>query len=116
MRGNFLAVQPYPTALPDLIDNGLEQQFDLLFNTVRTVRNLRAEAGIKPSTKIETILETENPEERNILQATADYIKDLGTIETLTIRGGSQVHHQAEPKASAAAAAAQTAQARDPMP
>ena len=110
-EGEFLAVQPYPTALPDLIDNGLEQQFDLLFNTVRTVRNLRAEAGIKPSTKIETILETENPEERNILQATADYIKDLGTIETLTIRGG-QVHHQAEPKASAAAAAAQTAQAR----
>lgn len=108
-EGEFLAVQPYPTVLPGLINPDLEQQFGLLFNTVRTVRNLRAEAGIKPSTQIETILESENPEERQILQATADYIKDLGTIETLTIRGG-QVHHQAEPTASPAVAAAQTSQ------
>jgi valyl-tRNA synthetase len=105
-EGEFLAVQPYPTVLPGLIDQELEKQFALLFDTVRTIRNLRAEAGIKPSTKIETILETENPEERSILQATADYIKDLGTIDVLTLRDG-QVHHPAEPTPSPAAAAAQ---------
>ena len=82
----FLALQPYPTVFPGLIDPELEQQFDLLFNTVRTIRNLRAEAGIKPSARIETILESENPQERQILQATAAYIKDLGKVETLTIR------------------------------
>jgi valyl-tRNA synthetase len=108
-EGEFLAVQPYPTVLPGLVDEHLEQQFALLFNTVRTVRNLRAEAGIKPSTKIETILESENPEERQILQATAEYIKDLGTIETLTIRGG-EVDHRAAAAPSPAAAAAQTSQ------
>ncbi len=103
----FLAVQLYPTVLPGLIDTDLEQQFTLLFNTVRTVRNLRAEAGIKPSTKIETILESENPEERHILQATADYIRDLGKIDSLTIRGGQVPGHQtASPGDSPAAAAA----------
>jgi valyl-tRNA synthetase len=86
----FLAVQPYPTALAGLVDEGLEQQFTLVFNTVRTVRNLRAEAGIKPSVRIETILESESADERQILQATADYIKDLGKIETLVILGGTQ--------------------------
>ncbi|MBE9136964.1 valine--tRNA ligase [Nodosilinea sp. LEGE 07088] len=86
----FLAVQPYPTAFNDLVDDGLEQQFTLLFNTVRTVRNLRAEAGIKPGLRIETILESESADERHILHATADYIKDLGKINTLVILGGKQ--------------------------
>lgn len=87
VEGDFLAVQPYPAADSSLIDDHLEQQFTLLFNTVRTVRNLRAEAGIKPGLRIETILETDNLEERHILQATADYIKDLGKIEKLVIAG-----------------------------
>jgi valyl-tRNA synthetase len=86
----FLAVQPYPAVQSDLMDPDLEQQFDLLINTLRTIRNLRAEAGIKPSAKIETILESENPEERETLQATANYIQDIAKIETLTIRGGEQ--------------------------
>ncbi|TVQ10397.1 MAG: valine--tRNA ligase [Leptolyngbya sp. DLM2.Bin27] len=86
----FLALQPYPTPLPDLIDDDLEQQFALVFNTVRTVRNLRAEAGIKPSLRIETILESESADERHILHASANYIKDLGKIDTLVILGGQQ--------------------------
>ena len=86
----FLAVQPYPTAFAGLVDDGLEQQFALVFNTVRTVRNLRAEAGIKPGLRIETILESESAEERRILHASADYIKDLGKIDTLVILGGQQ--------------------------
>ncbi|HZG38807.1 MAG TPA: class I tRNA ligase family protein, partial [Nodosilinea sp.] len=101
----FLAVQPYPTAQPDRIDDALEQQFALVFNTVRTVRNLRAEAGIKPSLRIETILESESADERHILQATADYIKDLGKIDTLVILGGKQpvsTAHSLEENASAA--------------
>jgi valyl-tRNA synthetase len=89
-ENQFLAVQPYPIAFPGLVDEALEQQFDLLFNTVRTVRNLRAEAGIKPGLRIETILESESADERHILQATADYIKDLGKIDTLVILGGQQ--------------------------
>ncbi|WOD38494.1 valine--tRNA ligase [Nodosilinea sp. E11] len=86
----FLALQPYPEVAADLIDDALERQFTLVFNTVRTVRNLRAEAGIKPSLRIETILESESVDERHILQASADYIKDLGKIDTLVILGGQQ--------------------------
>ena len=108
---DFLAVKPYPTVLPGLIDPELEEQFTLLFNTVRTVRNLRAEAGIKPSTKIETILESENPEERRILQATANYIKDLGNVETLSIRGAASRRQPAENPLSPAVAAAKSVNA-----
>jgi valyl-tRNA synthetase len=86
----FLAVQPYPAVQPERIDAELEQQFDLLIETLRTIRNLRAEAGIKSSARIETILESDNPQERQILQATASYIQDIGKIDTLTIRSGEE--------------------------
>ncbi|MEM9003596.1 MAG: valine--tRNA ligase [Cyanobacteria bacterium P01_F01_bin.86] len=82
----FLALQTYPTIEVALIDSTLEKEFDLLIGTIRTIRNLRAEAGIKPSARIEAILQSENPEERRILKATQTYIQDLGKVETLTIR------------------------------
>jgi len=84
-----LALQPYPEAVPTLIDDTLEQQFQLLIGTVRTIRNLRAEAGIKPSAQIETMLQSGNPEERHVLQATQTYIQQLGRIETLLIEADS---------------------------
>jgi valyl-tRNA synthetase len=86
-ENEFLAVQPYPAVVADLIDPALEEQFDLLIGTIRTIRNLRAEAGIKPGARIETILKTENPKERDILLATAAYIRDAAKVETLTIEG-----------------------------
>jgi len=85
----FLAVQTYPTVETDWLNPQLEQEFDLLIGTLRTLRNLRAEAGIKPSAQIETILQSDNPEERRILRATQDYIQAIGKVETLTIKGGS---------------------------
>ncbi|MGF1459843.1 MAG: valine--tRNA ligase [Leptolyngbyaceae cyanobacterium] len=85
----FLAVQAYPAADTAAIDVSLEADFDLLIGTLRTIRNLRAEAGIKPSAKIETILESANPEERRILQAGQSYIKAIGRVEQLIIRADS---------------------------
>ncbi|HEY9889272.1 MAG TPA: class I tRNA ligase family protein, partial [Candidatus Obscuribacterales bacterium] len=83
----FLSLQAYPVADSSLINPALEQDFDLLFGTIRTVRNLRAEAGIKPSAQIETILQSANPAERRILQATQSYIQALGKVDQLTIQG-----------------------------
>jgi valyl-tRNA synthetase len=83
----FLAVQTYPVADSSAINPTLEQEFDLLIGTLRTIRNLRAEAGIKPSAQIETILQSANPEERRILRSTQSYIQALGKVEKLTIQG-----------------------------
>ena len=80
-----LAVQSYPEANQSLIDTDLEQQFELLIGTIRTVRNLRAEAEIKPGVKIQTFLQTESDREQQILLAGQAYIQDLAKIERLTI-------------------------------
>jgi valyl-tRNA synthetase len=68
-----------------LIDPKLEEQFELLINTIRTIRNLRAEADVKPGVKVSVILQSDNPDERQILEAGQSYIKDLAKVENLTI-------------------------------
>ncbi|MGK7888176.1 MAG: class I tRNA ligase family protein, partial [Leptolyngbyaceae cyanobacterium] len=80
-----LAIAAYPKPNSALISNDLEQQFDLLIDTIRTIRNLRAEAGVKPNLKVETILQSENEQERQILSRGEIYIKDLAKVGTLTI-------------------------------
>jgi valyl-tRNA synthetase len=80
-----LAVQPYPTVQSDWINDSLEEQFELLIGTVRVLRNLRAEAGIKPSVKVTAVLQSEKARERDILAATETYIQDLARVETLQL-------------------------------
>ena len=81
----FLAVQPYPESNDSLIDNALEKSFELLFGTIRTIRNLRAESAIKPGAKITIILQTESTTEIASLEPVADYIKNIAKIENLEI-------------------------------
>jgi valyl-tRNA synthetase len=83
----YLALQAYPTVDESLIDTDLEQEFELLIGTIRTIRNLRQEAGVKPGDKIETILQTESDRERQILHAGQVYIQDLAKVQRLTIDG-----------------------------
>ncbi len=88
-----LALQPYPLVDQGLINADLEEQFLLLFGTIRTIRNLRAEAGIKPGERIEALLSTESPREHQILTQGWFYIKDLAKVKQLSISppGGGTV-------------------------
>ncbi|MEG5037925.1 MULTISPECIES: valine--tRNA ligase [unclassified Microcoleus] len=80
-----LALQAYPEADISLIDPELEQQFELLFGTIRTIRNLRADADIKPSVKVTAILQSESEKERQIISDGSVYIQDLAKVENLTV-------------------------------
>ncbi len=81
----FLALQTYPVPDTKLINTELEESFDLIIGTIRTLRNLRAEADIKPGVKVTVILQSENETERTILESAQLYIQDLGKVEKLTI-------------------------------
>ncbi len=67
------------------IDDATETQFELLIGIIRTIRNLRAEANIKPSQKIKVILQSESDRERQTLTVGQTYIKDVGKVESLSI-------------------------------
>ncbi len=83
--GVSLALERYPTADTSLINPDLESKFTLVIDTIRTVRNLRAEAGIKPGEKIEAILQSESDRERTILESGQVYIQNLARVKTLSI-------------------------------
>ncbi|MGL5795997.1 MAG: class I tRNA ligase family protein, partial [Waterburya sp.] len=80
-----LALQTYPQVTEDLISPELEQTFELLFGTIRTIRNLRAEAVIKPGDKIKVILQTESQQETEILTLAQTYIQDIAKVGELII-------------------------------
>jgi valyl-tRNA synthetase len=67
------------------IDSPLEENFDLLCGTIRTIRNLRAEAAIKTGNKITVILQTESDREHDILRLGEVYIRDLCKVNELNI-------------------------------
>jgi valyl-tRNA synthetase len=72
-------------ATTTLINPELEREFQLLIETIGTIRNLRAETGVKQGAKVTVILQTENPDEKHILTKGQTYIKELGKVEQLTI-------------------------------
>ncbi|MEM9772383.1 MAG: class I tRNA ligase family protein, partial [Cyanobacteria bacterium P01_D01_bin.73] len=86
-KDTLLALQPYPESDPKAIDAGLGEQFTLIFGAVRTIRNLRAEAEIKPSAKVPIVLASETNEEQKILQSAEAYICNLAKVEKLEVRG-----------------------------
>jgi valyl-tRNA synthetase len=91
-----LAIQEYPDIMRDTYtkflalhltanDRELDKQFQLLIGTIRTIRNLRAEAEIKPSVKVKVILQSDSDRERTLLEAGKNYILDLAKVEDLAI-------------------------------
>jgi valyl-tRNA synthetase len=80
-----LALQIYPEVAEDLINPDLETSFNLLFDTISTIRNLRAESVIKPGEKIKVILQTESDRESDILKSTQSYIQDIAKVGELII-------------------------------
>lgn len=80
-----LAIQAYPEIDTSHINEELEEQFNLLIGTIRTIRNLRAEAEIKPSAKVKVILQSDSDRERSLLAAGKSYILDLARVEDLTV-------------------------------
>ncbi len=83
--GKSLALQAYPELQPDLINPQLEQEFELVIGAIRTIRNLRAEADIKPGIKVNITLQSDSEAERNILNRGQNYLQILGKVEELTI-------------------------------
>jgi valyl-tRNA synthetase len=94
-----ISVQPYPTPDPSWIDPQLEREFGLVIQTITSLRNLRAETGLKPQQAVTALLVTNDPTQQQILRAAQAYIRDLAKAEALEITGSLAT----EPKQVAAA-------------
>ena len=84
-QSGVLALQSYPEGDRTKVNLELEEQFKLIFEIIRTIRNLRAEAEVKPGLKIQVVLQTGNPQESQTLLAGKDYIENLAKVENLIV-------------------------------
>ena len=80
-----LALQAYPQVEADKINPQLEAHFELLIGTIRTIRNLRAEADIKRGVSAPVMLQSDSDSERQILKAGEAYIQNLAEVDQLKI-------------------------------
>jgi valyl-tRNA synthetase len=81
----FLSLQTYPETNSEYLNPPLEESFNFLIGVIRTIRNLRAEAAIKPAIKVNIILQSESSTEKSILLEGKKYIQDLAKVEQISL-------------------------------
>ena len=81
LSGDTIMLEVYPTLDKTLVDKNVEKQFEFLQNVISSVRNIRAEAGVSPSKKINIVYKTNNKEEESILINNPKILSKLANIE-----------------------------------
>ena len=81
----FLALQPWPTFNDEDLNEELENSFSELFASIRLIRNLRAEAGLKPSQKVPVLLVSGKSALINILKTSINDIEVLTKAKDVQI-------------------------------
>ncbi len=81
----FLALQPWPTFNEEDLNEDLENSFSELFASIRLIRNLRAEAGLKPSQKVPVLLVSGKSTLINILKTSINDIEVLTKAKDVQI-------------------------------
>ncbi|MCS6858932.1 MAG: valine--tRNA ligase [Abditibacteriales bacterium] len=89
-----LMVQPYPTPPMGWIDADAEMEMNLFMDTVRAVRNLRAEADVQTGKPVNITLLCHSDAARRLLESLSGYFSSLDTRATLTFQSdGEKPHH-----------------------
>ncbi|HMM22842.1 MAG TPA: valine--tRNA ligase [Selenomonadales bacterium] len=79
-EGDSIMTAPWPAGQPELLDAAAEEQMVLIMETIKAIRNMRAEVNVPPGRKSEAILQTA----ANLHAVFADniqYIRNLGASE-----------------------------------
>lgn len=86
-ESEILGLHSYPQLDELLIDLELENSFELITTAISKIRNLRADADIKPGAKIRVILQSESDRELEILTRIGQtHILDLAKAESLEVQ------------------------------
>ncbi len=89
-EGESIMIAPWPKADDALIDDTVEKQMTVIMDTIKSIRNMRAEVNAAPGHKAPaTVLVDEDL--KDVFKAHASYIQQLGTVDSLTIGGMDDV-------------------------
>ena len=76
-----IMLSDFPKEEKEFINIDTEKEFDCLKEIISAIRNIRGEANVSPSKKIEVIFKTADENARNILQNNAKILDKLANVE-----------------------------------
>ncbi len=83
-----LMLEPYPERQPAWLDDGAEKQMDLLMGIITGIRNIRAEADVHPSKKIEAFVANVDDAAAELIDSFAAPISDLTRLDSISVTDG----------------------------
>ena len=86
-EGKSVMVTAWPTGEEGKIDENAETAMTAVMETIKAIRNMRAEAGAQPGKKSEAILHIADENLRDVFAANEGYLKGLADTEPLTLCG-----------------------------
>lgn len=88
----------YPAFEKNLENTTAREQMDFIFETIKSIRNIRQSLNIAPSSIVDIQIYSSDKEEKGIIEQAQDYIKRLAKVGNITKNTTPEV-----PKASATA-------------
>lgn len=89
-EGKSIIVAPWPSEQQELVDDGAEQAMSIIMETIKAIRNMRAEVNVPPGKKSEVILQIASMETRAVFAAHEHYLKSLAAAEAVAVLPESQ--------------------------
>ncbi|HTP04201.1 MAG TPA: valine--tRNA ligase [Nitrospirota bacterium] len=83
--GESIMVSSYPIADEKVINTEIEQDMQMVMDTILAIRNIRGEMNIAPSMQINAIVKVETEELGKHLQKSASYVMTLSRLKELRI-------------------------------
>jgi len=85
-----LMLEPYPQRQPQWLNESAEKQMELLMGIITGIRNIRAEADVHPSRKIDAHVTNVDDKTADLITSFAAAITDLTRLNNLTIAGNQE--------------------------
>ena len=96
-KGSIMTAN-FPNASDFIKDEKSLKEMDLLMGVITGIRNIRGEMNIKPSVKVNAVIDLEDKGQADIFERNLNHIGNLATVNNISISSG-------EPKPEASATA-----------
>ena len=84
-KGDSIIVASWPVEQTTLTDKKAELNMEIVMETIKAIRNMRAEVNVAPGRKSEAILQLASAELVQLFELNASYVKTLAAVEPLNV-------------------------------
>ena len=84
-EGDSIIVASWPVEQTTLTDKKAELNMEIVMETIKAIRNMRAEVNVAPGRKSEAILQLASAELVQLFELNASYVKTLAAVEPLNV-------------------------------